>query len=347
MSLVISIPTYWGRREGWQPGDIAFDHPTPLGSPGTLGRTLESLSVLRDEEYSLVVVVAATSPELASHAEESVASIIARNDCPKTPLLIAERNVAALQDLLREDGRSDLAGILSLGGYSGVRNIQLLSARFLRSDAAVLIDDDELIEDPEFLTKVHGNIARGLCGFAGYYLSGAGDYLIAESDQEWERCWGKRSAMNRALSRFVGKPPKLKKTPFAFGGNMVISDRTLRSVPFDPMVPRGEDIDYLINARLSGRDFVMDNTLAIRHLPPPDPRPEWQGLRQDMERFIYEREKVRQAGLDARELDPYPGELLGDDLKTRASRTLELLVSEYQRRGDGAAAEHAISTLKY
>ena len=39
----VAIPTYWTHPGGAGPEEIVFDHPTPLDTPGTLRRTLESL----------------------------------------------------------------------------------------------------------------------------------------------------------------------------------------------------------------------------------------------------------------------------------------------------------------
>ena len=42
----VAIPTYWTYPGGEGPEEIVFDHPTPLDTPGTLRRTLESLTPL-------------------------------------------------------------------------------------------------------------------------------------------------------------------------------------------------------------------------------------------------------------------------------------------------------------
>jgi hypothetical protein len=57
MKTVMVIPTYWARdsRTGWKPGDIIYDHPTPIDQEGTLVRMLESLNILEDKNFSLVV----------------------------------------------------------------------------------------------------------------------------------------------------------------------------------------------------------------------------------------------------------------------------------------------------
>jgi hypothetical protein len=103
-------------------------------------------------------------------------------------------------------------------------------------------------------------------------------------------------------------------------------------VGFDPSITRGEDIDYLINARLEGLWFFLDKRLNVVHLPPGGASYKdisYSKLQQDVVRFLYEREKLR-AAADQPELEsvqpgtfaPYPGDFLVDDLEHQALEAL-------------------------
>ena len=46
-------------------------------------------------------------------------------------------------------------------------------------------------------------------------------------------------------------------------------------------------------------------------------------MREDVIRFIYEREKLRQAGADPAIFDPYPGRFLRDDVEAQALAALQ------------------------
>lgn len=88
-------------------------------------------------------------------------------------------------------------------------------------------------------------------------------------------------------------------------------------MPFDPKIARGEDIDFLINARMFGFPFFRDNQLSITHLPPPKTHPTWLQLRVDIYRFMYERAKIEHQkeikGMKKvypEDFDPYPGAFL-------------------------------------
>jgi hypothetical protein len=121
-------------------------------------------------------------------------------------------------------------------------------------------------------------------------------------------------------------------------------------VCFDPGITRGEDIDYLINARLQGINWWFDPNLTILHLPPRQfETPLYQRTREDVFRFIYEREKLRLHGLvKPAWLEPYPGALLGDDLVEQAASALQMEATPemVDRFGDprgiiSAAQQHA------
>jgi glycosyltransferase involved in cell wall biosynthesis len=347
MELVISIPTYWGRKEGWKEGDIIFDHPTPLEQEGTIKRAVESLSILDNKDFRLIIIVSATTPDIYEEAGMAVNNLFPDLDLESRPTLATYKCVKAIRELLTNQGHTDLCDLVSLKGYSDIRNFQLICTKLLGGDTAVYLDDDEVIEDPGFLKKVITNRQNGYVGFAGYYIDADGGYLITSNNNKWEEYWSKRESMNTALKEVIDGPPGIKKTNFAFGGNMVIASELFNKVPFDPLITRGEDIDFIINTRFSGYDFFLDNKLAIRHLPPQHPQPEWRKLRVDIQRFIYERDKVTQAGLNADQFDPFPGNLLKDDLKENAIKTFDLLAAEYRNKGDLKAANSTLEAGNY
>jgi hypothetical protein len=56
MRKSVIIPTYWSRKTGdpWCDSDAVYDHPTPIVA-GTLGRTLESMKLLDERDFKLVI----------------------------------------------------------------------------------------------------------------------------------------------------------------------------------------------------------------------------------------------------------------------------------------------------
>jgi hypothetical protein len=154
------------------------------------------------------------------------------------------------------------------------------------------------------------------------------------------RSWDKYIRMDEALSLIIGAEPRLKETPFVFGGNMIVHRNLFTTVPFDPHVTRGEDIDFLINARMFGFTFYLDNQLSIKHLAPPKSHPTWMQIREDIYRFVYERAKIESQrevqGMKRvvpEDFDPYPGCFLRSDLEEKVEKACKLLSDEYSSQG--------------
>ena len=350
MKTTIVIPTYWRGPVSEAPvcsleSDLRFDHATPLDSEGTLSRALDSLAILKPgDDFAVAVVAACTRTEIKQAVELRVQSIIAQYDYEFPLLMIGPDELVSWRRSLASKGMGEYDEFLNLDGYSNIRNMCLLAAVLTGAEVAILFDDDQTYEDPEYLSKATEFIGREhegriVTGIAGYYVNPDGSVFLPPAELPWERIWGKREAMNAAFE-LIGKPPRLKPAPFVFGGNMVIHRSLFEKVPFDPAVPRGEDIDYLLNARFFGHEFLLDNELWIRHLPPPKCAPPWFQMRQDIIRFARERAKLAtqhktdgQKHVNAQDLDPYPGRFLKDDLHDLVMESSMEMASEYIEAG--------------
>ena len=349
MKATMVIPSYWGRESsvGWQEGDAIYDHPTPLDDEGTLQRALESTGVLEDTDFTLAVLAVPTSDDIAEDVEKKVASIINKVQ-PHSAIelfLFGQSHLSRIHTFLEGQGRSEYIDLLKLRGYSPVRNLCLFLPHILESEIAVLIDDDEVFEDPGFMSKARKFVGSSVDGHevnavAGYYLQPDGNYLLNKSFRPWMRYWDKYSKMDEAFERIIGTEPRLKETPFVFGGNMIIHRKLFTNVPFDPQVTRGEDIDFLINARMFGFNFFLDNQLSIKHLAPPKSHPTWMQVREDIYRFVYERAKINsQHDVDGmrrvfpEDFDPYPGCFFRNDLEEKVEKACRLLSEEYRSEG--------------
>lgn len=284
MKFTMVIPSYWARESsvGWKEGDAIYDHPTPLDREGTLRRAIQSLAILKDKDFQVVVIAVVTAEDIKTKVEKKVANIIKSASSPTgvEVLLFGHSHLKQIHDLLISKGKKECIDLLQLQGYSNIRNLCMFIPHILCSEVAVLIDDDEVFEHPEFMTKAKEFIGKDIGGkivnaVAGYYLQPAGDYHVKKPFRPWMEYWDQHDRMNEAFDKIIGKEPRLKETPFVFGGNMVIHRDLFTAVPFDPNVPRGEDIDFLINARMFGFSFFLDNQLSIRHLPPPKTHPTW------------------------------------------------------------------------
>lgn len=353
------IPSYWGRESstGWMEGDAVYDHPIPLNLEGTLGRAIKSIKNLDDKDFRLVILAVPTSPDIEDEVEDRVSGIVAQTapDAGVEVIVFGPSHLKRVHEILDRNGKGEFNDLLQLRGYSNIRNLCLFVPHIMGADAAVLIDDDEVFEDPRFIGKVRENIGRQIdgrpvYGLAGYYLQPDGDLYVHEPEDAWACHWGKQIQMNRAFRSVIASKPRIKETPFVFGGNMVIHKELFLKIPFDPNVRRGEDIDYLMNAKMFGFSFFLDNELHIKHLPPAKSHPYWKRLREDIYRFVFEREKLRSQkktdGMDlisAEDFGEYPGAFLKDGLDDRIMNACTLLSDEYRRSGD---LEGSLETLK-
>jgi hypothetical protein len=127
MKTVMVIPTYWSRESavGWQPGDAVYDHPTPLDQEGTLVKTLESLRILENTDFSLVILACATAGDIEVEVETRVRDITKRVDPPIETYVISHSHLQRFHETLAGGGREDLNDVLSLRGYSNIRNMCL------------------------------------------------------------------------------------------------------------------------------------------------------------------------------------------------------------------------------
>ncbi len=359
MHIMFCIPTYWARAAnvGHRQGDTVYDHPTPIDAPGTLERTLESFLTLRDHDWSIHLIVSTTTPEIDAIARQRVLNII--HGLPaklqSTITFAAAAEVEQLQHLLVGTVGFEF---LSLVGYPAVRNIGLLAATIAQADPVVMVDDDQVFEDPDFVLKVREGMqwrvgGAPMLGWSGYCPEAHGGYRRVRAWEPWMEFWDKISAQNSAYDALIGvAKPRFKLTPLGFGGCLVLRQALFSTLPFDPNVGRGEDMDYVMNARMFGHPFYLDNQLFMRHLPPPRSHPQWRRFREDMLRFLYQREKLRCQGssggtvrLTASDLSPYPGGFLTEELDRMILRASTSLTQQYTAAGDEEGAARSRENL--
>ena len=361
LKVTMVIPSYWARESkvDWKEGDAVYDHPTPLDSEGTLFRAINSIKVLNDKDFQLVIIAAPTSGDIEPQIEKKVANIIesASANIGVKVLLFGPSHLKQIYDLLIKEGKKEYIDLLKIRGYSNIRNLCIFIPHILDSDIAVLIDDDEVFENPNFISKAKEFIGKNVEGsiinaVAGYYLQANGDYRVKKPFRPWMKHWDKFDKMNEAFDKIIGTEPRLKETSFVFGGNMIIHRNLFTIVPFDPNVTRGEDIDFLMNAKMFGFTFFLDNKLSIKHLPPPKTHPLWMQLREDIYRFIYEKAKIENQKeikgmikIYPEDFDPFPGCFLKKDLEEKIEKSHKLLSEEYLAKGDKKGSEETLNNV--
>jgi len=359
MRKVVLIPTYWSRaQKEWKEGDAVYDHPTPIDEEGTLARTLESMKILTEKDFKLVLLICPTTPEVADAAEKKVVEIIHKVDLQAETYIFTISDLAKISEIMYEsDTEHKIEPLLQMSGYASVRNMCLLCADILSADAAILIDDDEVFEKADWVERsvaflgkrIYGDVVYGM---AGYYINKHDQYYDDVTMEPWMTYWDRFGFKAKAFDEIIGCSPRIKRTPFAFGGAMILHRDLFQSVPFDPQITRGEDIDYVINSKMYGFSFFLDNTLSIKHLPVPKKHPQWKRIREDIYRFVYERAKIQSqyktgnmVMVSPEDFDPYPGEFLRDDLDAKIYRSNMMLATDYMMKGDAEGAAESMNNI--
>lgn len=357
VAFLLAVPTYWTHPEGRGREEVFFDHPTPLHTPGTLRRTLDSLIPLIDSGVAVGLVAATAAPELGPAVEAWVQEILTSPPLPYPVVWFFPSHLTLLQDFLRRQGKEAWVDLLSLDGYGAIRNLTLVLANLLEAEVLVSLDDDEVIEDREFLSKISADLAflgqkHPVFGLAGPYENEDRQVMVPEPQTPWGMVWPKLRYMNQTMAGLLDRKELLPRTPLALGGNMALPAKLFRRLPFDPHIPRGEDVDYVANAAMWGIPFFFDKNLRVLHLPPEKPHPTWLKLRQDLRRFAYARRKLREQELHPEmvrvsplELAPYPGNFLTDELEEKAYHSHALLALEYLAAADAEGARQTLQNL--
>ena len=315
-------------------------------------RAVESLKVLNDQDFTLILPVCFDT-EAAGQSSFSEMDRLLRNEFRAVELqkkmIFSSCHLKRLREYLDRKHFRNVYPLIDLKGFSKVRNTGLLLAQALATDVAIFIDNDEVVEDPDYLEvacayigqKWNGNVVSGKGGF---YIDPDGAIFLPPQRLWWRYLWNKTKWMNRVWEMILSSEERLVSSPMLLGGNLVLHGRLFHAIPFDPYIPRGEDTDYLINASYLGFCLLFDKELRIRHLHPRRTEAFFQEeLRGDIERFLYEREKTREGLLI--DLNPYPGHFLKGSLYPRAILTSMLLSLDYSLRGEWTRAGECLSHM--
>ena len=330
MNPVVLIPTYVSASRRSQGGAVTttYDHATPLSSEGELPRCLDSLRCVRG--LGTVVILVAAEAAIENQAASKIRGIVSQ--FPDLDIVVVGAPEAALVRQRMEQLGIITYGEVGLSGYGAVRNMGLLMANVLGFDAAVFVDDDEVIDDEAFLERAMyglGKLTRRgvpILAKTGYYLNDQDSYLSRRSTKWYDRYWEQGKAFNAWITRAM-RGPRLSRSNHVCGGCLALHKEAFKRVSFDPWISRGEDLDYMLDLRMYGSDIWFDNTWVLRHLPPKTPR-EGMRFRQDIFRWLYEYRKLEYARtqidlmqIKPQSLLPYPGPFLTADVVKRIRRT--------------------------
>ena len=195
-------------------------------------------------------------------------------------------------------------------------------------DSVVFLDDDEVIDDAEFLQKgVYGlgKLTRKgvpILAKSGFYFNSEGSFLSKSQDKWYNHFWQQGKAFNAWITKAM-RGPRLSRSNHVCGGCLALHKEAFKRLSFDPWIARGEDLDYMLNLRMYGSDIWFDNQWCLRHLPPASTS-EGTRFRQDIFRWLYEYRKMEYSRtqidlmqVKPQSLEPYPGPFLEPGITKR------------------------------
>ncbi len=332
MNPAVVIPTFitGTRRRSDAKGIIAkYDHATNINAEGELGRCLGSLENV--ENLGLVIILVAADRGLEVEALAKVRAIVAEHPDVST-LIISHTELTLVRQRMEQLGVRDVNQEIGLRGYGAVRNLGLVVACALGFDAVVFLDDDEVVDDPEFMRKAMYGLGKltkkgvPILAKTGYYINDQGSYYSKWEDRWYNRFWQQGSAFNDWIRQAMAGP-RLSRSNHVCGGCLAVHKEAFKRLAFDPWIPRGEDLDYMLDLRMYGSDIWFDNTWQLRHLPPHTAH-EGSRFRQDIFRWLYEHDKLEYSyslidllRITPQSLTPYPGPFLERGLQRRIAIT--------------------------
>ena len=318
MKNIVFIPTYWVNKE--EKYKTVFDHDSLLSSDGTIGRTLQSF-VKKKLSYDVLILTVPKTKEV----DDKIDRIVKKFPKLDITVLNKKKYERIIRKVKRTKVSREFKSKINLDDYPGVRNIGLIYAITNNYDNIIMIDDDEVVTDDDYFNKavygigdkIHG---KRLLGKTGYYINKSGVYEKKQKDPILRKLWLKGTLITKAINKAINRKQRLNNTSMALGGNMVLNKKLFYQVPFDPYLTRGEDVDYLMNAKHFGYLFLMDKELKILHLPPKNLTHAWKKIRRDIYRFTYLKEKLKFLKISIRDTQPYPGFFLSKNLNYKIKK---------------------------
>lgn len=334
MNPIIVIPTYVSGHGQTNSGDVVtvYDHMTPINRQGELARCLGSL---RDHGVDVPIGIIVVSSRGLEHEAQAKVEDIAKHFHDLEITIVGAEKEDALHDRMVRMGLGELCDGVSLSGYGALRNMGLVMAAVGGYDMVIFIDDDEVVENDDFLEKscygMGGLTPKGIPILvkSGYYLDKQGEYHARDKAVWYNKYWQRHEGFNEWIDSAM-RAPRLSRGNTLAGGLMAIHREAFTRVSFDSRIARGEDLDYFLNVRMYGSEVWFDNEWSIRHLPPAE-RNEASRFTQEIYRWVYEHRKLEYAKsqvdlfqIPPQTLYPYPGPFLESSVLKNIKKTAVL-----------------------
>ena len=334
MNPVIVIPSFWARDV--RPGALGqrgvYDYATPIDKP--LPELEVCLSSLEQVSGVLRVIVLVVAPQDCEESARARVTSICRAHAGLNPLVVGSREASHIERAVGRMAHHVTGETVSLRGYGAIRNMGLAVASVLGHDVVVFLDDDEVVQDSDFLIKAVwglGSLTRQnlqVLAKSGFFVNEEGSPYAKPSTSWSEKYWSKAADFNHVMRRMQTSASRITRSNHLCGGCCALHAAAFSRVPFDPYITRGEDLDYVLNLRANGLDAWFDNEWSVQLRPPEENAGAPSVFMQDVHRWLYEYRKLdaMNARRDLRtitpeSLMPYPAPWLSEGVRRRVFQT--------------------------
>ncbi len=103
-------------------------------------------------------------------------------------------------------------------------------------DMVIFIDNDEIVEDPDYLKIASEYLnqrwnGKLVSGKGGFYLNPDGSILLSSRKLWWDFLWDKTRWMNQTYEKILHSKDRLVPSPMLLGGNLVLHHRLFQRSP--------------------------------------------------------------------------------------------------------------------
>jgi hypothetical protein len=133
-------------------------------------RAIESLKTLEDQDFTLILPLSFDlTGEVREDSLRKMTKFVmdeVKRLRPEETWVFSAQHLRSLRDYLDRSNFKYFSSLIDLKGFSKIRNTGLLVAQGLSIDAAIFIDSDEVIENPQYLKIASEHLnekGRSLC----------------------------------------------------------------------------------------------------------------------------------------------------------------------------------------
>ena len=175
--------TYMAKTAIVIPAYIKADSPQEISKTTgfkMLKRALKSLEIIKNGELDIILpfcIEGKGTDEDTAKEYHSLLMEALSNPFPFRRIVLTSHNLNAVKKYISRNGFSDVAEKLNVCGFPNIRNCGLIISHALGAAVTIFLDNDEIIENPDFLHIALEGVTEPadgvkMDGKGGFYISG-------------------------------------------------------------------------------------------------------------------------------------------------------------------------------